>query len=74
MNVAEAMERIQRENEAVPQRIKEENEGGFILKALKKWAYDNKVTLDISSPGKPNDNSYIKSFLGSLRDDCQNAN
>jgi transposase InsO family protein len=28
----------------------------FISKELDKWAYENKVTLDFSRPGKPVDN------------------
>ena len=50
---------------------------GFISKALDKWANDNKVTLDVSRPGKPTDNPNIersqegsqslRSFNGSFR-------
>ncbi|SFF07266.1 Integrase core domain-containing protein [Spirosoma endophyticum] len=32
-------------------------------------AYDNKVTLDFSRPGKPTDNAFIESFNGSFRQD-----
>ena len=38
------------------------------------WAYDNKVTLDYSRPGKPTDNPFIESFNGSFRDECLNVN
>jgi transposase InsO family protein len=38
------------------------------LKALDKWAYDNKVTLDFSWLGKPTDNPFIELFNGSFRD------
>jgi putative transposase len=41
---------------------------------LDKWAYENKVTLDFSRPGKPTDNAYIESFNGSFRDECLNIN
>ena len=37
-------------------------------------AYDNKVTLDFSRPGKPTDNPFIESFNGSFRDECLNVN
>ncbi len=60
-------ERIQRGRPAV------DNGSEFIFKALDKWAYDNKVTLDFSRPGKPTDNPFIKSFNGSFRDECLNA-
>jgi len=50
----------------------------FISKALDKWAYDNKVILDFSRPGKPTDNRiggppFIESFNGSFWDECLNA-
>ena len=37
-------------------------------------AYENKVTLDFSRPGKPTDNPFIESFNGSFRDECLNVN
>jgi putative transposase len=57
----------------IPQRIKVDNGSEFISKALDKWAYENRVTLDFSRPGKPTDNAYIESFNGSFRDECLNA-
>jgi len=41
---------------------------------LDRWAYENNVILDFSSPGKPTDNPFIESFNGSLRDECLNTN
>jgi putative transposase len=64
------MERIKTEQQAVPLRIQVDNGSEFISKALDKWAYDNKVTLDFSRPGKPTDNPFIESFNGSFRDEC----
>ena len=57
-----------------PKRIKVDNGSEFISKVLDKWAYENKVELDFSRPGKPTDNPYIESFNGSFRDECLNAN
>jgi putative transposase len=57
MDVVEVMERIKQKNGVVPQRIQVDNGSEFISKALDKWAYDNKVTLDFSRPGKPTDNT-----------------
>jgi len=54
----------------VPDRIQVDNGSEFISKALDKWAYENKVVLDFSRPGKPTDNAYIESFNGSFRDEC----
>ncbi|MCC9169222.1 integrase core domain-containing protein, partial [Pontibacter harenae] len=58
----------------LPKRIQVDNGSEFISKALDKWAYDNKVTLDFSRPGKPTDNAFIESFNGSFRDECLNTN
>jgi len=44
-----------------------------IRAALDKWAYEHKVVLDFSRPGKPTDNAYIESFNGSFRDKCLNT-
>jgi putative transposase len=37
----------------IPGRIQVDNGSEFISKALDKWAYENRVVLDISRPGKP---------------------
>jgi putative transposase len=58
----------------VPRSIYVDNGPEFISKELDKWAYENKVTLDFSRPGKPVDNAYIESFNGSFRDECLNTN
>jgi len=57
---------------AIPERVFLDNGPEFIGKALDKWAYENKVTLDFSRPGKPKDNAFIESFNGSFRDECLN--
>ena len=74
MDVVEVMEQVKQETGTVPQRIQVDNGSEFISKALDKWAYDNKVILDFSRPGKPTDNPYIQSFNGSFRDECLNEN
>jgi len=58
----------------VPRSIHVDNGPEFISKELDKWAYENKVTLDFSRPGKPVDNAFIESFNGSFRDECLNVN
>lgn len=37
------------------------------------WAYQHRVTIDFSRPGKPTDNAFVESFNGTLRDECLNA-
>lgn len=72
-DVVATMNRIQARHGATPDRIQVDNGSEFISKALDRWAYDHKVTLDFSRPGKPTDNPYIESFNGSFRDECLNV-
>ena len=44
----------------------------FISKAILKWANENGVEWHYIDPGKPQQNGYIESFNGSLRDECLN--
>jgi putative transposase len=39
---------------------------------MDQWAYEHKVTLDFSRPGKPTDNAVVESFNGRLREECLN--
>jgi putative transposase len=57
-----------------PNNIRCDNGPEFVSKVLDKWAYENKVTLEYSRPGKPTDNAFVESFSGSLRDECLNTN
>lgn len=57
-----------------PQRIQCDNGSEFISKEVDMWAYQNKVTLDFSRPGKPTDNPYVESFNGKFRDECLSVN
>lgn len=55
-----------------PAVIRTDNGPEFIGKAMLNWAYRNGVTLKLIEPGKPNQNAYIESFNGRLRDECLN--
>jgi putative transposase len=55
-------------------RIQCDNGSEFISKEVDRWAYENKVTLDYSRPGKPTDNPYVESFNGKFRDECLSVN
>ena len=66
------MEALKHENGWIPQRIQVDNGSEFISKDFDRWAYENKVLLDYSRPGKPTDNPFIESFNGSFRDECLN--
>jgi putative transposase len=73
-DVVRILEGIKHRHKIVPERIQVDNGSEFISKDVDRWAYENKVTLDYSRPGKPTDNPYIESFNGSFRDECLNVN
>ena len=56
-----------------PQTIKVDNGSEFISKAMDRWAYEHRVELDFSRPGKPTDNAKIEAFNGRFRAECLNA-
>jgi len=58
----------------VPGSIRCDNGPEFVSKAMDKWAYENGVKLDFSRRGKPTDNAFAESFIGSFRDECLNVN
>lgn len=45
----------------------------FTSKILMGWAKDNGVNLHFCTPGDKNENAFIESFNGRLRDECLNA-
>jgi putative transposase len=55
-----------------PACIVSDNGTEFTSKAILKWANDIKVEWHYIDPGKPQQNGYIESFNGSLRDECLN--
>src|SRR5881628_3702244 len=44
----------------------------FIRRALDAGAYAHGIDLHFIEPGKPNQNAYVESFNGRLRDECLN--
>jgi transposase InsO family protein len=57
---------------ALPQTIRTDNGREFCGRTMLNWAQDRGVTLRLIEPGKPNQNAYIESFNGRLRDECLN--
>jgi putative transposase len=49
-----------------------DNDAEFVSRALDAWAYAHGIDLHFIEPGKPNENAYIESFNGRLRDECLN--
>jgi len=54
--------------------IRSDNGPEFAGNAMDGWAYAKGVRLDFIRPGKPNENAFIESFNGRLRDECLNDN
>lgn len=52
--------------------IRTDNGPEFIGRAMLNWAHRRGVTLRLIEPGKPNQNAYVESFNGRLRDECLN--
>ena len=55
-----------------PSCIVSDNGTEFTSKAILKWANENAVEWHYIDPGKPQQNGFIESFNGSLRDECLN--
>ena len=55
-----------------PAVIRTDNGKEFTGKAMLNWAYRKGVSLRLIEPGKPNQNAYVESFNGRLRDECLN--
>jgi len=56
----------------LPRIIRTDNGKEFCGRAMLTWAHQHGVTLRLIEPGKPNQNAYIESFNGRLRDECLN--
>jgi putative transposase len=72
-DVVDVLEGLRITRGIVPKRIQTDNGSEFISKEMDRWAYENKVIMDYSRPGKPTDNPFVESFNGSFRDECLNA-
>lgn len=56
----------------LPKVIRTDNGKEFCGKAMVAWAHERGVQLRLIEPGKPNQNAYVESFNGRLRDECLN--
>jgi putative transposase len=56
----------------LPKVLRTDNGLEFCGRAMLTWAHHRGVTLRLIEPGKPNQNAYIESFNGRLRDECLN--
>ena len=58
----------------LPQVIRTDNGKEFCGRAMLSWAHGHGVKLRLIESGKPNQNAYVESFNGRLRDECLNEN
>lgn len=72
-DVVELLDRIKAVR-GTPGSLRCDNGPEFVSKVLDRWAYENRVSIDFSRPGRPTDNAFAESFIGSLRDECLNVN
>ena len=56
----------------LPKVIRTDNGKEFCGKVMVIWAHERGVQLRLIQPGKPNQNAYVESFNGRLRDECLN--
>lgn len=57
---------------ALPKMIRSDNGKEFCGNAMVTWAHERGVQLRLMEPGKPNQNAYVESSKGHLRDECLN--
>lgn len=69
--VTRILEAVKRER-GLPKVIRTDNGKEFCGRAMAIWAHENGVALRFIEPGKPNQNAYVESFNGRLRDECLN--
>lgn len=61
-----------RRDRGLPGVLITDNGSEFTSRAFDAWAYSRAVKLEFIQPGKPQQNAFIESFNGTLRDDCLN--
>lgn len=72
VRVARVLDRLTEERSAIPDVIVLDNGPELTSKALDQWVYERGVRLHFIDPGKPQQNGFIESFNGKLRDECLN--
>lgn len=69
--VARVLDRLARVR-GLPEAIRTDNGKEFCGKAMLAWSHARGIRLRLIEPGKPNQNAYVESFNGRLRDECLN--
>jgi transposase InsO family protein len=71
LGVTRVLDRLALER-GLPAVLRTDNGLEFCGRTMLTWAHERGVTLRLIEPGKPNQNAYIESFNGRLRDECLN--
>jgi transposase InsO family protein len=71
LGVTRVLDRLAIER-GLPAVLRTDNGVEFCGRTMLTWAHERGVTLRLIEPGKPNQNAYIESFNGRLRDECLN--
>ena len=72
MRVSRVLDRVTGEHGGRPKEIVLDNGPELTSWALDQWAYQRGVQLQFIDPGKPQQNGFIESSIGRLRDECLN--
>lgn len=71
-DVAAALDRV-RHTGMRPRSISVDRGTEFTSMALAAWAFEHRIALDFTRPGKPTDNGHIEAFNARFRDECLNV-
>jgi transposase InsO family protein len=71
LGVTRVLDRLAIER-GLPAVLRTDNGVEFCGRTMLTWAHERGVTLRLIEPGTPNQNAYIESFNGRLRDECLN--
>lgn len=71
LGVTRVLDRLAIER-GLPTVLRTDNGVEFCGRTMLTWAHERGVTLRLIEPGKPNQNAYVESFNGRLRDECLN--
>lgn len=69
--VTRVLDRLAAER-GLPKVLRTDNGLEFCGGTMLTWAHERGVTLRLIEPGKPNQNAFVESFNGRLRDECLN--
>ena len=72
MDVTRVLDRLAL-SRGLPKLSRSDNGKEFCGKAMVSWALARGLKLCLIEPGKPNQNAYVESFNGRLRDECLNT-